>query len=59
MGEQTDVELAVELCAAWEALKKHVEIPTNPLNSDTVSKLLDRAYSAADELRKRQNQFSR
>jgi hypothetical protein len=59
MGERTDVELVDEICAAWEALRKHLEIPTNPLNSTTVSKLLDRAYSAQDELARRHNQFSR
>ncbi len=59
MSERTDVELLVEICTAWEALRKHLEIPTNPWNSATVSKLLDRAYSAQDELARRKNQFSR
>jgi hypothetical protein len=59
MGERTVLELVVEIRDAWEALRKHLEVPTNPSNSATVSKLLDRAYSAQDELSRRQNQFPR
>ena len=54
MDERTDAELVAEIDTALEDLRKHLEIPTNPSNSATVSKLLDRACSAKDELVRRQ-----